>query len=101
MSQILQSDGEGTDPAALRQLAAAYARSERWREAGGVVETLMQADKPSTEDRLLDATVAAQNRDWRRVLARTDEILAANPASAEAWTLRIRAQLGLGRKARA
>lgn len=98
---LLSGLREGTDPAALRQLAAAYARSERWREAGGVVETLMQADKPSTEDRLLDATVAAQNRDWRRVLARTDEILAANPASAEAWTLRIRAQLGLGRKAQA
>lgn len=89
------------DPAALRQLAAAYGRGDRWREAKKVVDQLMQSKAPTADDRLLDATVAAANQDWERVLERTAEVLEQSPRMAEAWLLRIRAQLALKQSQRA
>lgn len=85
------------DPVALRQLVAAYARKKRWREAASAVNQLLDQAKPSTDDRLLDAQVAAGVGDWSRVLQRTEEVLNAQPELAAAWVLRIRAQLQRGR----
>lgn len=96
--RLLASVKDMNDPAALRQLAAAYARGDRWQEAGRAVQKLMEAKKPSDDDRLLDATVAANNRQWSRVLQRTAEVLESSPRLGQAWLLRIKAQLGLHRK---
>lgn len=85
------------DPVAVRQLVAAYARKKRWREAASAVSQLLDQAQPSTDDRLLDAQVAAGLGDWARVVARTEEVLIAQPELAAAWGLRIRAQLQLGR----
>nr|MBV6628472.1 DUF1329 domain-containing protein [Oceanococcus sp. HetDA_MAG_MS8] len=84
------------DPVAIRQLVAAYARKKRWREAASAVSQLLDQAKPSTDDRLLDAQVAAGLGDWSRVLQRTEEVLNAQPQLAAAWMLRIRAQLQRG-----
>lgn len=93
--KLLSSVKELKDPDALRQLTAAYARRESWREAGKIVRKLMQAPKPTPDDRVLDATVAAANKDWKRVLQRTEEVLEVKARNADAWSLRIRAQLAL------
>ncbi len=96
--RLLASLKDMNDPAALRQLAAAYARADRWQEAGKTVSKLMDAPTPSNDDRLLDATVAANNRQWSRVLQRTSEVLESDPRLGQAWLLRIKAQLGLQRR---
>lgn len=97
--RLLKQAGEVTDPRALRQLAAAYARGGRWSEAQQAVRTLMEAKNPTSDDRVLDATVAAKNRDWARVLTRTAEVLEQQPLNASAWQLRIQAHLQRGRQA--
>lgn len=99
--KLLANVEELKDASALRQLTAAYARRNSWREAGKIVRKLMQAPKPTPDDRVLDATVAAANKDWPHVLQRTAEVLELSPRNADAWLLRVKAHLGLNNQQRA